>query len=112
MTGLMGYATKTEAVLALRASGMRMCDVARKLGISPSAASGLEGSAKRKRKTSERTSAFTTALEDDLIPRSVRQRLWPHAAKRDITTDRLIADLIIAIADNDLVSAVLDDGVR
>lgn len=110
MTEIMGYPTKTAAVLAMRAEGMRISDVARKLGISQSAASGLESHAKRV-KSINREAPSAARRASEFIPLDVRVALRPHAAKRNVSTERLIIDLVIAVAENDLVDAVLDDGV-
>ena len=108
MTAVLGYPTKTAAVLALRAQGMRISDVARTLGISQNAASGLESHVKRvKSLNPDQPPASDTASE--LMPMDVRRALRPHAARRDITVDRLVADIIAAVAHGDLVDAVLDD---
>ncbi|MCZ4072752.1 hypothetical protein [Agrobacterium sp. LMR679] len=112
MTEVMGYATKTAAVLAMREQGKRISDIAKILGISENAASGLESCAKRARNRSAKKVSATGSTVADLIPLSARQRLRPHAARREISTDRLIANLVIAIADGNLVDAVLDDGVK
>lgn len=108
MTAVLGYPTKTAAVLALRAQGMRICDVARMLGISPNAASGLESHVKRV-KSLKPDQPPATPTAGDLMPMDVRRALRPHAARRDITVDRLIVDIIAAVAHGDLVDAVLDD---
>lgn len=112
MTEIMGYATKTAAVLAMREQGKRISEIACILGISPNAAAGLESCAKRARSRSARKVSASGSTVADLIPLSARQRLRPHAAKRGVSTDRLIADLVTAIADGNLVDAVMDDGVR
>lgn len=109
MTEIMGYATKTAAVLAMREQGKGISEIARILGISENAASGLESCAKRARNRSAKRVSLSGSTVADLIPLTVRQRLRPHAAKRGVSTDRLIADLVTAIADGNLIDAVLDD---
>lgn len=109
MTEVMGYATKTAAVLAMRDQGKGISEIARILGITPNAASGLESCARRARNRAAKKISATGSTVADLIPLTARQRLRPHAAKRGVSTDRLIADLVIAIAESNLVDAVLDD---
>jgi hypothetical protein len=43
------------------------------------------------------------------IPATATRRLAPHARKRDVTIECLVALIVHTVASNDLVQAVLDD---
>jgi hypothetical protein len=102
----LGYAARTDAVLALRKRGFTTREIALRIGIEPKTVVALECSASRRkdRGTCQRTSPAIGA-----IPLATISRLRPHAAKRFISVDRLMREIIDAVADGDLVDAVLDD---
>lgn len=102
---ILGYRSKTEAVFALRRQNLSTRQIALKLGIEPKNVTALEGSAFR----SERAEKHGI-ITHSVFPLEVRQALRPHAMKRATTVDRLIGDLVAAIAEGNLVDAVLDDG--
>lgn len=102
---VMGYRSKTEAVFALRRQNLTTRQIAERLGITPNNVTALEGSATR----SERAEKHSV-LTDTRFPQQVRTLLRPHALRRAVSVDRLIGDIVAAVAEGDLVDAVLDDG--
>lgn len=100
----LGYPTRTAAVQALRREGRTTREIAKLVGIEVKTVAALEASANRWRsaKTAPIPSSFA-------IPLHTRLKLRPHAARRNVSVDRLLLMLADAIAEGDLVDAVLDD---
>lgn len=101
----LGFASRTEAVLHLRSMGLRREVIAQRLDIEVKTVAALECSARRSR---EKTSAYARPSASTM-PLSARQALRPHAARRGLSVDALIHQLIETIALSNLVDAVLDD---
>jgi len=108
-----GHPTRWQAVAALYfEDGLRAPEIAKRLGLLESTVSSHIDYARkkrglpplRKRRPSE-TAARTVA-----VPRDVLAALGPAAARRGITINELARQLLEAIADDDIVDAVLDDG--
>jgi hypothetical protein len=104
----LGYASRTDAVAALRADGLSTAAIAARIGIEPKTVAALESSAAQRR--------ASPAKSGEQIGRPVIVPYWdyaalrPHAARRATTVDQLIRDLIEIVARDDMVDAVLDDG--
>jgi hypothetical protein len=105
----LGYASRTEAVLAMCSEGLSRRDIAVRLGVEPKTVSALESSAKRWR---GRYARRPEGSDLPVIPLHVRILLRPHAAKRDMTVDALMRAIVEAVATHGIVDAVLDDGDR
>jgi hypothetical protein len=106
----MGYPTRTAAAMALREQGLANAAIAVKLGISHSAVSGLFTSYGRHReRRGPRQPSASAASASDLFPVDVRIALRPAAAKRGMTIDRLISEIIAIVAMDSLADAILDD---
>lgn len=105
----LGYATRTDAVLALRAQGLTNTAIAGKLGIEPKTVSALASSRVRTEVCRRRPDAVRTNDGSIHISMTCRQKLRPHAASRQLSVDALIRVLIEKISEDKLVDAVLDD---
>lgn len=104
----LGYPSRTAAVIALRQQGCTTREIAERVGIEPKTVTALECSAWPRRAT---TGQSGTVYSHDFgsVPLNIRQMLRPHAAKRGMTTDRLMREIIEAVVIGKLVDAVLDD---
>jgi hypothetical protein len=86
-------------------------EIARRLGISPNAVTGLVSAAKR-RVTHDGDmdrSRPGDAIRPVNLPSDLVQSMRRHAARRDATVDNLIRQILSAVIHDDLVDAVLDD---
>lgn len=104
----LGYPTRTDAVIALRANGLTTHAIADRIGIEPKTVTALEASAARRGgdyKPHPRRE-FANAVPVD--PQTL-VTLRPHAARRGISVNLLIQQLLMILADDDLVDALLDD---
>lgn len=104
----LGYASRTDAVLALSRDGLGVDEIARRIGIERDtvyahlAAGRGRGEPRLARDTPSQTSIS--------INRCVLAALLPAAAARGLTPSVLARRLLAAIAADHLVDAVLDDG--
>lgn len=104
----LGYPTRTDAVIALRQHGLSTREIARRVGIEPKTVTALEASAARRgvgyapRARQEYRNAVP--IDPDTLA-----ALRPHAARRRITVNLLVQQLLMILADDDLVDALLDD---
>lgn len=99
----LGYPTRTDAVLALRAGGMSTNEIAAALGITPNCVTAVEACARRARtlvQMGNRTILFSA---------EVLGRLAVHASRRGITTNELARRIVETALDDDMIDAVLDD---
>jgi len=101
----LGYPSRTAAVHALRSEGKTTRQIATALGVAVKTISALEQSAQRKRPIRACEEMGRTVV----IPVDVLDALKPHADRRKLTVNRLVRDLVAAIADDNLVNAVLGD---
>lgn len=104
----LGYPTRTDAVIALRNEGLSTREIAGRIGIAPGTVTALEASAARRRgdykPRPRREFANVVPVDPDTLA-----ALRPHAARRSISVDLLIQQLLMILADDDLVDALLDD---
>ena len=98
--------SRTAAVLALRQKGMTTREIAGRIGIEVKTVAALECSASRTHRHDGRNVATGVI---GTIPLNVRQLLRPHAARRALTVDQLIREIVANVAHGNLVDAVLDD---
>ncbi len=104
----LGYPSRTEAVMGLRDQGLNTRQIADRIGINVTTVSALECSATRSAERQRRPSeAYGRTV---VFPVDVLHVLRPHAARRGITVNQLARDIVSAVVDDDLVTAVLDDG--
>lgn len=99
----LGYRTRTDAVMALKAQGHGTKAIAKMIGITRS---NVEVFARHARR---RGTLLPVQTMETVLGKKVRDQLMADARKRRVTVDRLIVLLIIAIAEDNLVGAVLDD---
>lgn len=103
----LGYASRTEAVLALRASGLTTRQISDRIGIADATVTALEHSAGRSHKRAARPAEIDGRTV--LFPRAVLDRLGPHAAKRGIHPNSLARLLVETAVDDGLIDSILDD---
>jgi transcriptional regulator len=107
---VLGYPSRTAAVLAMRAEGKETHVIAKALGIPVKAVSALEHSAARyHRDQSASADRIQTVIS---LPWPVLVKLQPHADRRAITANHLARLLVLAVIRDDLVDAVMDDADR
>ena len=102
----LGYSSRTAAVVALRQKGMTTREIANRIGVEVKTVAALECSAARTHHHGTRNVAIGVV---GTIPLNVRQLLRPHAARRAISVDQLIREVVASVAHGNLVDAVLDD---
>lgn len=105
----LGWPTRTDAVLALRAQGKTSLEIAGMIGIPHKTVAALEHSAARRRAPRNDAVAGGAGRAVLFDPR-VLARLGPNAASRGITTNELARRIVEAVACDNLVDAILDDG--
>lgn len=110
MIPTLGYASRTDAVYALRRQGRSVREIAEMLGIEVKtvyalAASGHGRAGRGQRKVRPCEGGLRTVT----VPVDVLARLAPHATRRGITANELIRRMLDAIVDDDLVDGILDD---
>jgi len=103
----LGFGTRTEAVLSLRAQNLNTQEIGDRIGISPSTVTALEVSALR--------SAARKALPPVeqgraiLIPQDVLSSMRRAAFKRGMSPNELARIIVETVVDDGLIDAVLDD---
>ena len=104
----LGWPTRTDAVLALRAQGKTSLEIAGMIGIPHKTVAALEHSAARRR--SPRNDAVAGGAGRAVLfdPRLLEQ-LRPHAIDREISPNELARRIVEAVAGDGLIDAVLDD---
>lgn len=107
----LGYRSRTEAVMAMRAQGMDTRAIASRIGIELKTVTALEGSAARSDRARDRRASTDYVHVDRaiILPVTLAHDLREPARKRRLSVERLAIDLLEAIAADDLVEAVLDD---
>ncbi|HEV7345751.1 MAG TPA: LuxR C-terminal-related transcriptional regulator [Devosia sp.] len=105
----LGFATRTEAVLALRAAGRTTRQIADQLGIEPKTVSALEVSAVRAIKRLRDPSALDGRLA--LLPADILSQMRRAASKRGMAPHELAVRIVRVVVTGDLIDAVLDDEV-
>lgn len=103
----LGYASRTEAVIALRGQGFSTRHIAGRLGIGVGTVSALEHSAGRGKRTSRPAEQLGRTV---VFPIDILAALGPHAAKRNMHPNSLARLIVETVVDDDMVDAVLDDG--
>lgn len=103
-----GFATRTEAVLAMRASGHSTRQIADALGIEPKSVTALEISAVR---TAKRAPASVQSGRGVLLPMEVLNRMRRPASKRGMEPHELAVRIVRTVVMDGMIDAVLDDDV-
>jgi len=104
-----GYPTRTEAVAAFVEAGMPRAEIAARIGIPTKSVSALLGESRRARPADEQVKRRSPQVVLQLTD-AQRCALREHAARRDLSLDRLLFDLLDVIVEDKLVDAILDDG--
>lgn len=102
-----GHRTLSGACAALARDGLTSAEIGARLGIEVSKASALTAYRLGRDGINRRPSAAkgrTVVVDVDILA-----ALQPHAARRSISVNQLVRDLLVAIADDGLVDGVLDD---
>jgi Bacterial regulatory proteins, luxR family len=106
----LGFSSRTEAVLALRADGCTTRQIADRVGITENTVTALEHSSGRaKQRPSRPAKANGRAI---LFPRAILDRLGPHAAVRGIHPNSLARMIVEIAVDEGLIDSILDDGAE
>jgi transcriptional regulator with XRE-family HTH domain len=102
----LGYPSRTDAVLALRAQRLTTAEIARRIGIPISTVTALEHSAGRPKRAPRPHEELCRTV---LFPIDVLDKLGPHAAARNMHPNRLARLIVETVVDDDMITAVLDD---
>jgi hypothetical protein len=100
----LGYASRTDAVLALRAAGKSYAQISALTGMSENSAKVLKW---RAGKAAPRADGMVRTIT---IAADVLLALRPEALKRHMRSDQLVRRLLDAIVADALVPAILDVG--
>lgn len=101
-----GFSTRTEAVLALRAAGKTTQEISSEIGIEPKSVRALEASAA---KTIKRCQPGAMGGRTVLLPVEVLNRMRRPSAARGLDPHELALRIVSTVVMADLVDAVLDD---
>lgn len=101
----LGYATRTEAVQALRAQKLSTREIARRIGVEVKTVSALEQSGERPRRVRPTEEMGRTVV----VSIDVLDALRPHAERRGLSVNALVRRIVETVADEAMVDAVLDD---
>ena len=105
----LGYASRTDAVLALRAQRASTAEIARRLAIEPKTVTALEHSAGRRQRAPRPAEEMGRTI---VFPVDILDSLSPHAAKRGVHVNSLARRIVETVVDENMVDAVLDDEER
>lgn len=102
-----GHPSQTAAILTLLNQGRTVAEIASDLKISRSTIRSLIAATTSAARSARRDrSAVSWSVTVD---RETRDYLEPHAAQRGVAAAELLRQVLRAIADDDLLQAVLDD---
>lgn len=104
-----GFASRTEAVLALRAASFNTREIAARLGIETKTVNALEVSALRSAR--RRNLPIAEQGRAFLVPMDVLSKMRRPAAARGISANDLARVIVEAVVKGNLINAVLDDDV-
>lgn len=99
----LGYPSRTDAVLAMRAQNIPTNVIAARCGIDLKTVSALESCAGRRRRPA------AAGNRTVLFPQDLLSSLGPHAARRGITPNELARRIVETVIDDGLIDSVLDD---
>lgn len=107
----LGYPSRTAAVLALRGEGLSTREIAVRIGIEVKTVAALEGSSARADRQPRRRSRDPGTIHRHRVGIDAQSisRLRHHANRRGIPVDLLIEQIVMVVADDNLVDALLDD---
>ena len=102
----LGYPSRTAAVIGLRTAGHTTRDIARAIGIEEKTVIALEIGSSRPRREPRPSQQMGRTV---VIPVDVLDALGPHAARRCISVNYLVREIISTVVDEGMVDAVMDD---
>lgn len=104
----LGYPSRTDAILALGQSGFDDAEIAERIGMTLSTLRSARSIGRRAaaRRDGAGPGARTVALPVDTL-----RDLHPHAERRGLNVNALVLRLLDQLVADELVDAVLDDGV-
>lgn len=102
----LGYPSRTQAVIGLRAQGMSTVQIADAIGIRTSTVAALEVGSSRPRPEPRVREQMGRAV---IVPIDVLGALGPHAARRNISVNHLARLIVSTVVDEGMIDAVLDD---
>ncbi|WP_421907088.1 hypothetical protein [Mameliella sp.] len=105
----LGFPSRTAAALALRADGQSDPQIAKRIGISLNALSGLFASAERLKTAKRAIRPAEVNGRTVLFPKDILDRLVPHATGRGISVNELCRRLVETAVEDGMIDAVLDD---
>jgi hypothetical protein len=103
----LGFSSRTEAVLALRAKGHTTNEIAARVGIDHKTVTALEHSAGRVKKRASRPAEMNGRTV--LFPVDILDRLEPHAARRGIHRNSLARMIVEIAVEERLIDSIMDD---
>lgn len=103
---MLGYANKTEAVLALNAEGLTNEQIAERFG-EPFRARDISEILR----WSGRRNAWCIDIRKTHVSSATFHALRPHAIERSLSVKELISRIIDQVAKDNLVDAILDDRI-
>jgi len=101
---IMGYPSKSAAAWALKQDGYKHAEIAEQIGVKECSVGNLI----RVGRVSANDEGGT--IYTDRLNARQRERLRVEAKRRGLSTRRLVACLLAAVADDGLFAAVLDTG--
>ncbi|MCZ7886024.1 hypothetical protein [Agrobacterium salinitolerans] len=112
----LGYPSRSAAIRGLREDGLTNRQIAEKIGISLNNVTALVPMTPKPASVpTERDAGYRVGEQNVVrigLNCEIRQMLRPFAAKRCMTVEMLITDLVEKIAEDRLADAVMDDGVQ
>lgn len=103
---VLGYPSLTAAVLAMYEEGMKPGQIAKRLDRQSSQVSSLISNARGRPRMN-----FRPDRDMINIPLSGSERLRPYADAREVSISRLAAQVLDVVLRDELVDAILDDGL-
>ena len=105
-----GYSSRVEACFALGAQGLDTREIATRLGLDTTTVNALiTTKLKRMGLLGAREKSLNANGRTIVVSNDVLDALLPHAARRGVTVNRLVRDLLGVLVDDGLVDSVLDD---
>lgn len=102
----LGYPSRTAAVIGLRGDGLNTTQIAGAIGIPEKTVIALELGSSRPRREPRPSEQLSRTV---VIPTDVLDALGPHAARRCISVNHLVRQIICTVVDENMIDAVMDD---
>jgi hypothetical protein len=106
---ILGYRSKTAAVLAMRSQGLSTEIIAERLMIASKDVAALEHSAARWKRAVRGIRPAEANGRTVLFPVDILNALGPHAAKRGISPNELARRIVETAVEENMIDAVMDD---